>query len=94
MMYELARLTGALGTVGAGLGDHVLLKFCGGLSIVEKSSLPLGALKMLRSKKVTWQMDCRALQNTFLERDIRDRNTPEMCTWDERKGRAEICITN
>ena len=32
-----------------------LFEYCGGLSIVEKSALPLGVLMMLRSKKVAWQ---------------------------------------
>ncbi|TVY71221.1 hypothetical protein LSUE1_G007582 [Lachnellula suecica] len=33
-----------------------LMEKCGGLSMVEKSFLPLGVLTMMRSKKVTWQM--------------------------------------
>ena len=33
-----------------------LFDYCDGLSIVDKSLLPLGVLTMLRNKKVTWQM--------------------------------------
>jgi len=33
-----------------------LFEKCGGLSMVEKSFLPLGVLTMMRSEKVTWQM--------------------------------------
>lgn len=33
-----------------------LFETCGGLSMVEKSFLPLGVLTMMRAKKVTWQM--------------------------------------
>ena len=32
-----------------------LLQQFGGLNIVDKGLLPLGVMKMLRSKKVTWQ---------------------------------------
>ncbi|KAG6997770.1 hypothetical protein G7Y79_00038g075290 [Physcia stellaris] len=37
------------------LHSHELLQRFGGLSIVDKGLLPLGVMKMLRSKKVTWQ---------------------------------------
>lgn len=33
-----------------------LFEKCGGLSMVEKTFLPLGVLTMMREKKVTWQM--------------------------------------
>jgi hypothetical protein len=33
-----------------------LFETCAGLSLVEKSFLPLGVLTMMRQKKVTWQM--------------------------------------
>jgi hypothetical protein len=33
-----------------------LFEKCGGLSLVEKSFLPLRVLTMMRTKKVTWQM--------------------------------------
>jgi hypothetical protein len=33
-----------------------LFEKCGGLSMVEKSFLPLGVLTMMRAKKLTWQM--------------------------------------
>lgn len=38
------------------LHSEELFQRCGGLSIVNKSLLPLGILRMLRNKKVTWQM--------------------------------------
>ncbi|KAE8446090.1 hypothetical protein EG329_012598 [Mollisiaceae sp. DMI_Dod_QoI] len=36
--------------------EKELMEKCGGMSIVEKSLLPLGILKILRKKKVAWEM--------------------------------------
>lgn len=33
-----------------------LFEKCGGLSVLDTSLLPLGVLKALKSRKVTWQM--------------------------------------
>ncbi|KAF4636456.1 hypothetical protein G7Y89_g1635 [Cudoniella acicularis] len=52
---ELKRLSSEKRWI-VGLHAAEVFEKCGGLSMVEKSFLPLGVLTMMRQKKVTWQM--------------------------------------